>query len=46
MGEIAKKLQERRLKWYEHVMRREEHYVGKMAMDMKVQGRTKRGRPK
>ena len=28
VGEIAKKVQERRLKWYELVMRREEHYVG------------------
>ena len=35
-----------RLKWYGHVMRREEHYVGRRAMVMKVQGRRKRGRPK
>ena len=27
-------------------MRREEHYVGRMAMEMKVQGRRKRGGPK
>ena len=27
MGEITKKVQERRLKWYGHVIRREEHYV-------------------
>ena len=33
------------LKWYRHVMRREEHYVGRRAMEMKVQGRRKRGRP-
>ena len=39
MGEITKKVQERRLKWYGHVMRREEHYVGRRAMVMKVQGR-------
>ena len=44
MGKISKKLQERRLKWYGHVMRREEHYVGRRAMEMKVQGRMKRGR--
>ena len=30
MGEITKKVQERRLKWYGHVMRREEHYVGRI----------------
>ena len=46
VGEIAKKVQERRLKWHGHVMRREEHYVGRRAMEMKVQGRRKRGRPK
>ena len=42
MGEIAKKVQERRLKWYGHVIRREEHYVGttlRRAMEMKVQGK-------
>ena len=46
VGELTKKVQERRLKWYGHVMRREEHYVGRRAMVMKVQGRRKRGRPK
>ena len=29
---------------YGHVMRREEHYVGRRAMEMKVQGRRKRRR--
>ena len=43
VGEIAMKVEERRLKWYGHVMRREEHYVGRRAMEMKVQGRRKRG---
>ena len=42
VGEITKKVQDRRLKWYGHVMRREEHYVGRRAMVMKVQGRRKR----
>ena len=47
VGEITTKVQERRLKWYGHVMRTEEHYVGRRAtMTMKVQGRRKRGRPK
>ena len=31
---------------YGHVIRREEHCVGRRAMVMKVQGRRKRGRPK
>ena len=44
--EITNKVQERRLKWYGHVMRREEHYVGRRAMVMKVQMIMKRGRPK
>ena len=46
VGGITKKVQERRLKWYGHVTRREEHYVGRRAMVMKVQGRSRIGRPK
>ena len=50
MGEIvAKEVRERRLKWYGHVIRREEHCLfegGPRVMEMKVQGRRKRGRPK
>ena len=46
VGGITKKVQERRLKWYGQVMRREEHYVGRRALVMIVQGRRKRGRPK
>ena len=38
VGERAKKVQERRFKWYGHVMRREEHYVGRRVMEMKVHG--------
>ena len=45
VGEIAKSVQERRRDWYEHTMRREDHYVGRMTMEMEVQGRRKRGRP-
>ena len=46
VGEITNKIHERRLKWYGHVIRREQHYVGRGAIQMKVQGRRKRGRPK
>ena len=43
---VAKKVQERRwLKWYGHVMRREEQCLGRRAMEIKVQG-MKKGRPK
>ena len=38
VGEISKKVQERRLKWYRHVMRRGEEYVGKRVMRMDVGG--------
>ena len=41
VGEISTNVQERRLTWYGHVMRREEHYVGRRAMELKVQGRRK-----
>ena len=46
VGEIAKKVQERRLWWCGHVMRREEHYLGRRAMESKVQEGRKRGRHK
>ena len=46
MGEIAKKVQERRLRWYGQVMRREKHYIGRRETVMKLQERRKRGRPK
>ena len=46
MGNIAKKVQEMRLKWYGHVMRRQEHYVGRRGWKRMYKGRRKRGRPK
>ena len=36
MGDISKKVHESRLKWYGHVLRREEEYVGKRVMVMEV----------
>ena len=44
--EISKKLQERRLQWFGHVMRREEDSVCKRTMNLEVPGTRKRGRPK
>ena len=44
--EITNKVQERRSKWYGHVMRREERCVGRRAMKMKIRGKKKKGRPK
>ena len=46
MGEISKKVQESRLKWYGHVLRREDECVGKRVMAMEVPGKRRRGRPK
>ena len=46
VGEISRKVQESRLKWYGHVLRREEEYVGKRVMAMEVPGKRRRGRPK
>ena len=45
VGEISKKVQESRLKWYGHVLRREDEYVGKRVMVMEVPGK-RIGRPK
>ena len=46
VGEISKKVEESRLKWYGHVLRREDEYVGKRVMAMEVPGIRRRGRPK
>ena len=46
MGEISKKVQESRLKWYGHVLRRVDVYVGKRVTGMEVPGERKRGRLK
>ena len=46
VGEISKKVQESRLKWYGHVLRREDENVGKRVMAMEVPGKRRRGRPK
>ena len=44
--EVSKKVQEARLRWYGHVMRSAEGQVAREAMDMVVDGRRRRGRPK
>ena len=46
VGKISKKVQESRLKWDGHVLRREGEYVGKRVMTMEVPGERRRGRPK
>ena len=44
--EVTKKMQERRLQWFGHVMRKEEESVCRRVMNMEVPGRRKRGRPR
>ena len=46
--ELSKKMQEVRLRWYGHVMRRENDYVGRKVVEMDVPGggRRRRGKPK
>ena len=46
VGEISNKVQESRLKWYGHVLRREDEYLGKRLMTMEVPWKRRRGRPK
>ena len=42
MGEISKKVQENRLKWYGHVLRRVDECVGKRVIGMEVPGKRRR----
>ena len=46
VGDISKKVQESRLKWYGHVLRREDEYVGKRVVGMEVPWNRRKGRPK
>ena len=40
------RLRESRLRWFGHVQRRDEDYVGKRTMRIELPGRRRRGRPK
>ena len=43
---LGMKMMEGRLRWYGHVMRRDQEYVGRKMMEMELPGKRKRGRPK
>ena len=43
---LEMKMREGRLRWYGHVMRRDQEYVGRKMMEMELPGKSKRGRPK
>ena len=40
------KMREGRVRWYGHVMRRDQEYVGRKMISMELPGKRKRGRPK
>ena len=46
IAKLGDKLWNARLRWYGHVKRREEGYVGKTMMEMAVPDRRKTGRPR
>ena len=46
VGGLPRKIRQDRLRWFGHVKRRDGDYVGKRVMEMEMDGRRKRGRPK
>jgi len=44
--DISKKIQERRLQWYGHVIRRTNYYIVRRLMATEVEGKRGRGRPR
>ena len=43
---LGMKMREGRLRWYGHVMRRDQEYVGRKMMKMELPGKRKTGKPK
>ena len=43
---LGMKMREGRLRWYGHVMKRDQEYVGRKIMEMELPGKRRRGRPK
>ena len=43
---LVMKMREGRLRWYRHVIRRDQEYVGRKIMEMELPEKRKRGRPK
>ena len=43
---LEMKLREGRLRWYGHVIRRDQEYIGRKMMEMELPGKRKKGRPK
>ena len=43
---LGMKMRKGRLRWYGHIMRRDEEYVGRKMMEIELPGKRKRGKPK
>ena len=43
---LGMKMREGSLRWYGHVMRRDQEYIGRKMMEMELQGKRRRGKPK
>ena len=46
MGRFGEKTREARLRWYGHVLRKDDGYIGRRMLRMELPGKRKRGRPK
>ena len=43
---LGMKLRQGRLRWYGHVMRRDQEHIGRKMMEIELPGKRRRGRPK
>ena len=43
---LGMKMREGRLRWYGHVMRRDQEYVARKVIEMELPGKRKRGKPR
>ena len=46
MRKFGEKTREARLRWYGHLRRKDDGYIGKRMLRMELPGKRKRGRPK
>ena len=46
MGTFGEKTREARLRWYGHLRRKDDGYIGRRMLRMELPGKRKRGRPK
>ena len=46
VGRFGGKTREARLRWYGHVLRKDDGYIGRRMLKMELPGKRKRGRPK